>query len=347
MHHSFNRPLRPGWAALLLIIPLWLADPASAAAREVTDMSGQRLTVPEEIKSIYAMTHAMPLVAALAPDLLAGFAMPVTPKPEMLRFLPPSMAALPNLGGGQETNLEKLAASHINIALGWVSPNEQYPAKQMARINLPVINIEVDRLDQYPGSFRYLGRLLHREARGEALAHALEEATSGLAAAIKDVPAPERPKVYYAESVDGLVSQCDASPRTEAIVLAGGLNALSCDGLIPAKGSYPIDIEKLLDIDPDVIVTRFAGTAKAIRADPRWAQLKAVKAGRVWSVPAYPFNWFDRPPSFMRIMGARWLAAKLHPGRYTFDERGETKRFYALFFGVTPGDADLDLLFSQ
>jgi iron complex transport system substrate-binding protein len=49
----------------------------------------------------------------------------------------------------------------------------------------------------------------------------------------------------------------------------------------------------------------------------------------------------------MRIMGARWLAAKLHPGRYTFDERGETKRFYTLFFGVTPGDADLDLLFSQ
>ena len=85
-------------AALLSFIPL-----AHAENENIVDMSGQRLTVPEEIKSIYAMTHAMPLVAALAPDLLAGFAMPVTPKPEMLRFLPPSMAALPNLGGGPET----------------------------------------------------------------------------------------------------------------------------------------------------------------------------------------------------------------------------------------------------
>ena len=127
-------------------------------------------------------------------------------------------------------------------------------------------------------------------------------------------------------------------------MLAGGLNVLSCDGLIPAKGNYPIDIEKLLNIDPDVIVTRFAGTAKAIRSDPRWARLKAVKAGRVSSVPAYPFNWFDRPPSFMRIMGARWLAAKLHPRPNACDQRARASAFYALFFGVTPGDADLDLL---
>jgi hypothetical protein len=54
-----------------------------------------------------------------------------------------------------------------------------------------------------------------------------------------------------------------------------------------------------------------------------------------------------RPPSFMRIMGARWLASKLHPARYSSDLRGETRRFYALFFGVTPTDGDLDLLFGQ
>ena len=50
----------------------------------------------------------MPLVIAVAPDKLAGFASPRPINPQALHFLPPQLAALPNLGGGSEANLEKL-----------------------------------------------------------------------------------------------------------------------------------------------------------------------------------------------------------------------------------------------
>lgn len=315
----------------------------TASARDITDMSGQTVTVPDDIKSVYAMTHAMPLLTAIAPDLAAGFGMPVAPKPEILRFLPPSMAKLPSLGGGSNFNLEKLKETGVDLALGWASPEERYPANQMTRIGIPVVNIDVDRLDQYPATLRFLGKLFHREARGEELARTLEETTAAAKAAVKDIPAAEKPKVFYADSIDGLSSQCDASGRLEVIAFAGGVNALDCN----VTENYPIDIEKLLAINPDVIITRFAQAAKTMREDPRFAELKAVKAGRVYAIPAYPFNWIDRPPSFARALGVRWLAAKLYPDQASFDLRGETRKFYTLFFGVTPTDADLDLLFAQ
>jgi iron complex transport system substrate-binding protein len=328
--------LRPVLAGLLLLVP--------ASARDIVDMSGRHVTVPDTVHRAYAMTHAFPLITAIAPDLVAGFASPMPPKPEMMEFLPSGMAGLPNLGGGSDANIEKLKASGIDIAFGWTSKGEQYPVKNLERIAVPVVFIDVDRLAQYPGTFRFLGKLFHREARGEELAKTLDDITARLkksAAAAKD-----KPRVYYAESIDGLTSQCEGTDRSEVIALAGGRNALPCNATALSADHYVIDLETLLAIDPEVIVTRFAATAATIKSDPRWARLRAVKIGKVFVVPSYPFNWFDRPPSFLRALGAEWLATKLHPGLYRIDLKAEVRRFHHVFFGTNLTDAQVDKLLS-
>jgi len=325
-----------------LCLALLLGFAFGARAADIVDMSGRKVSVPDDIHAIYAMTHAMPLVVALAPDKLAGFASPRAMSPEALRLLPPELARLPNLGGGPDANLEKLKDMKLDIALGWTSPGEQYPARQIERIGLPVVNIDVDRLDQYPATFRFLGKLLHREARGEALAAALERESAEVKAAVADVK--DKPRVYYAESLDGLTTQCDTSDRVEVISRAGGVNALHCESGAPFAANYPLGLERLLMLDPDVIVTRFPATAQDIRKDPRWARLKALRDNRVYAAPNGPFNWFDRPPSFLRALGARWLAGKLHPEAKLGDLRADARAFYALFFGVTPTEDDLDRL---
>ena len=60
----------------------------------------------------------------------------------------------------------------------------------------------------YPAAFRFLGRLLHREARAEALAQALETGARRLQESLGAIPAAERVRVYYADVADGLKSQC-------------------------------------------------------------------------------------------------------------------------------------------
>jgi iron complex transport system substrate-binding protein len=323
-----------------------LALTGPAAARDIVDMAGRTVTVPDDIRHVFAMSHSFAPMVALAPDLLAGMAMPVKPNADVLSFLPPMVASLPLLGGGNDANLEKLKDAGIDTALGWVSPDEQYPAQQLNRIGVPVVAINVDRLDQYPATFRFLGRLLKREARGEALAKGLEAEIERLRAFNAGLAPADRPRVYYTESMDGLTSQCDGADRAEVIMLGGGANAVSCDGGGPA-GRRPLDMETLLAIDPDVIVARFPQAAALAKNDPRWANLKAVKAGKVYTAPALPYNWFDRPPSFMRALGALWMARTLHPGRMAIDLRAETKRLDTLFFGVEPAEADLDKLFPK
>jgi iron complex transport system substrate-binding protein len=68
--------------------------------------------------------------------------------------------------------------------------------------------------------------------------------------------------------------------------------------------------------------------------DPAWSGIRAVRDGRVHLIPRTPFNWFDRPPSFMRILGLKWLMSILYPREYTVDLIQETREFYSLFLSV-------------
>ena len=56
--------------------------------------------------------------------------------------------------------------------------------------------------------------------------------------------------------------------------------------------------------------------------------MKAVKEGRVYLIARAPYNWFDRPPSFMRFMGLRWLMSCLYPAEQKTDIATEVREFY-------------------
>ncbi len=267
-----------------------LAPPA--LARQITDMAGRTIEVPDQVHRIYAMSHSLALVTVMAPDLLIGLPFPFRRNPAAEPYLPARYRDLPALDG----NLEQLKSLAPDLALGWTTPSfvrDRVP--QFERIGLPVVLVQVDRLRDYPASFRFLGRLLGREQRGEALAAHIEAMEARLTAVTAALPKEGRPRVYYAESIDGLTSQCDSSSRSDVIEMAGGINALHCVNPPTSADNYPIDLETLVAADPDVIVVRQAETAKTIATDPRWAGLRAVAAGRVYVVPSLPFNWFDRP----------------------------------------------------
>lgn len=322
-------------AALALASAVLAVRPLLAA--ETADMAGRTVQVPETVGSVYVMSHSLAIMTALAPELVIGLPFPFRPGPKAMRYLPARYAGLPQL----DNDPEALKALAPDLAVGWTTPSFQRDRlRQLDRIGLPTLLVEVDRLDQYPATFRFLGRVLGRAERGEALAAAIEERLAAVAGVAATIPEAERLRVYYAESIDGLTTQCDSSERSDVIVRAGAVNAMHCRNQPGAADNAPIDFETLLLADPDVIVTRFAQTAGTIMEDPRWRRLKAVRNGRVHAVPSLPFSWFDRPPSYMRALGTQWLQGKLYPGRASGDLVLQTKRFYRLFLGqdLTEGD---------
>jgi iron complex transport system substrate-binding protein len=93
--------------------------------------------------------------------------------------------------------------------------------------------------------------------------------------------------------------------------------------------------------NPDVIIAQEKVFYDKVFKDARWQRVKAVREGRVYLVPRQPFNWFDRPPSFMRFIGLKWLMSRLYPEQYRIDIVREARDFYRLFLGVEVSDAEM------
>ena len=107
-------------------------------------------------------------------------------------------------------------------------------------------------------------------------------------------------------------------------------------------GLVTVSIEQVLVWDPQVIVTIDREFAENVRNDPRWAQVEAVRNGRVHLSPKLPFGWVDFPPSVNRLIGLWWLAKIFYPDHIGQDIRALTRDFYSRFYHVTPTDADID-----
>ena len=320
----------------------------TALARSVTDMAGRTVEIPEHPSRLFpAITALTPVLAALAPEQMVAlsFALPSG----AADFLPPEISSLPVVSVLQNPDPERLLAIQADLVLSWTGPGGQQEKTLalMARLHKPVVLLDGERLAQYPATFRTLGRILERPERGDYLANALTQRQADLKARLQNIPDKQRPRVYYAESPDGLVSQCHDSSRLEVIELAGGIPALTCHTTGFAN-AQTLSFEQLLLINPDVILTRDARIKQQLQADPRWQRVTAVKNGQLYAIPEAPFNWFDRPPSFMRMLGAHWLATLLYPERVPKGElRPYVVRFMQDFFHVTPPEAALDRLLLQ
>jgi iron complex transport system substrate-binding protein len=154
------------------------------------------------------------------------------------------------------------------------------------------------------------------------------------------IPVEKRPRVYFAEGTDGLSTECNDSIHVQLLELAGDVDVHRCH-TSGHKGFEKISPEQVMLYNPDVIIAQEKVFYDKVFKDARWQQVKAVREGRVYLVPRHPFNWFDRPPSFMRFIGLKWLASCLYPEQYGIDIVREAREFYRLFLGVDVSDAEM------
>ncbi|HEX7270857.1 MAG TPA: hypothetical protein VF420_01770 [Casimicrobiaceae bacterium] len=85
----------------------------------------------------------------------------------------------------------------------------------------------------------------------------------------------------------------------------------------------------------------------AVRSDPLWQAVSAVRKGRVHLAPAVPFGWIDFPPSLNRLIGLRWLARVLYPDAFAEDLRPAVREFYGRFYHRVPDEAQLEMLLAS
>jgi iron complex transport system substrate-binding protein len=325
---------------MLFSLACWMllsAIAGVAAAREALDMAGRRVSLPENLQRVYvASPPEHLLVYAIDPGLLVGLNFPVKESDRL--FLDPDFCRLPVIGGyfgqGNTPNMEILLKTRPELVIYWdKNPLGEKFEAFMAKFDIPVAHVNLEALTGYPHAMRVLGRLLAREERTRELATYAERMLDDILTKVAAIPVEKRPKVYYAEGADGLSTDGEGSWHAELIGLGGGRN-VHRSGQQGLYGMEKISIEQVLLYQPEVIFVQERSFFERIFSEPQWSKMPAVMNGRVYLIPKRPFNWFDRPPSFMRILGLQWVAAKLHPEIFGDDLVEKARDFYRVFLRV-------------
>ena len=333
-------------ARLFLLAFVLLAAPqARAEGRILTDMAGRSVVVPDPVVRVHSASYPLTvLMYVLAPDLLVAVNTP--PNDKQLAFLPSEIGNLPDLGGmpghGPGVNPEEMLALRPQLILSWLDPMGAVGETERlyGRTGLPIAYVKLDSIKDYPAALTFLGDLLGRKERAAELSQALSSLIARVEQGVAAVPADKKTRYYYAEGPDGLATECANSFHIEAMRLAGGVNIDACEQSNHV-GMERVSLEQVIAGRPDFILALDPRFQEMASAAPEWRHVEALAKGRVATIPRLPFNWLDRPPSFMRALGALWLANLFYPEQVPVDMAAETKSFYKTFFKRELKDEDV------
>lgn len=316
----------------------------SVHAKTVTDIDGHPATLPDQTDRVFGSSPPMNyLIYTLNPNKMIGlnFAAKNANNSANEHFLNQKFLSLPVIGsfhgGGQSINLETLMAYKPQLVLVWQDDMlVQTVAHEIEKTHIPTFMIPFREVNDMPRAFRLTGAAIGETKQANILAAYSQKIIDEVHTSVSKVK-PTR--YYYAEGTDGLSTECDTSFHVEALNFAGGKNVHKCQqsGIL---GLEKINFEKLITYNPDVIIVQNRAVYNDLIEDSLWKNLRAVKSGRIYLVPIQPFNWIDRPPSFMRVIGIQWLAHLFHPKEFKADLVGRTKEFYELFLHVKLSDQE-------
>jgi iron complex transport system substrate-binding protein len=328
--------------ALLTGLAGALIAPRKALAQSVMDGAGRAVPVPRKVERVFpAGPPAAIFVYTLAPELLLGW--PRANRPEERAFLLPDVGGRPEVGRitgrGNTANLETVLALKPDLILDMGSTSATYVSladRVQQQTGIPYALLD-GRFTGTAEGYRILGALIGERQKGEDYAAIVDATIRDVTGRLAAVPADRRPRVYYARGPRGLETGLGGSINVETIELLAQNVAGGTRG-----GLANVSIEQVLVWNPDVIVTIDQDFAAAVRGDPAWASMKAVRDGRVHLSPKMPFGWVDFPPSVNRLIGLRWLAKILYPDMFPDDLTAQTREFYTRFYHVTPSDAQIE-----
>jgi len=310
------------------------------------DMYGEKSEIKNNIQKIYASNPILLYTLyAIDKTKIAGLNFPFNENEA--KFLDEKTKNLPVIGGwfgqGKTPNSEMILQINPDVILLSDTTKKLGEEKIKASLggakNIPLVYIKSNSLEELVESFSYIGKLVHQEERAKELEKYGND-TLNLAKELSQ-KVSKKPKIYYAEGKNGLETECNTSIHSELITLSGAINVHNCEDS-SSYGKVAINFEQVLSYNPEIILVYDKNFYQQIYKDSKWQHIDAVKNKKVYFLPFGPFSWFDRPPSFMKILGLKWILSIFYPEDYEIDINKEAKEFYKLFLGIDLNDKQLD-----
>ncbi len=310
-----------------------------------TDSVGREVELPTNIERVVISGPlAQIVVFALCPDKLVGIASKWDKSAE--QFLATEYYNLPELGqlyGGKgELNLETLLASEAQVVIDVGEPKGSIKEDLDAlteQTGIPFVHVTMTTATM-GDAYRKLGELLNMPEEAEALAAYCEGVYQKMLALSENV---DKVNLLYITGDQGLNVIAQGSYHAEVIDLLS--NNLAVVDSPSSKGTgNEVDMEQIMNWNPDVILFAPKSIYATVGADPMWSEITAIKTGAYYEVPMGPYNWMGFPPSVQRILGMLWMAKLLYPDAADYDLYTEVAAYFKLFYHCELSEADFDAL---
>jgi iron complex transport system substrate-binding protein len=292
--------------------------PSSAAASQstaafpitLTDDAGRELTLdaaPERIVSL--APSSTEIVCALdACDRLVG----VTDFDDY----PAEVAEIEDVVIQAQVDVERVVAAEPDLVLA--SGNEITPTsviEQLDRLGVRVMVLYPETLEEVYADIELVARAIDEQAAADELIAGMQERVADVAAAVEGVEAPRTLyEVFYAEG--GTYTAGEESFLASLIEIAGAEPVTGdAQGLLGAEELVAADPELILlgTASYDPTVADAATALETVASRPGWADLSAVRDGRV--VP-YLDDIVTTRPGPRIVEGLEALARAIHPDRF-------------------------------
>lgn len=280
-----------------------------------------------QIKAFAMMPPLTVLLEILYPQGMIG--LNYKPYPEDAEFMPKNVAKLPVIGmqKGNEPIFEKILALKPNVIF-FNEGTDKKILESYAKFGIQTIEVAAFDEDKLSQTIKIYGKALGVESRANELIKFIDSTNVKIATLSKKIT--HRPKIYFAQGMDGLNTQCGKSDdKNDLAYKIGGINAIDC-----GKDFAGVNFEILLKANPEVIFVREIALYKQLRKNPpkQWQNISAIQNKRVYYAPSTPSNWLMKPPSVMQAIGVPFAFSKVHSEILSDDEvRAIAKAFFATF----------------
>ena len=301
--------------------------------RVFTDSVGREVTVPAQIDKV-ALSGPMAQIVlfALCPDKLVGIANAWDES--AAQYLDTAYYNLPRLGqlyGGKgELNLETLLESGAQVVID-VGEAKDGIAEDLDALQeqttIPFVHISAT-LATMDETYTMLGDLLGMPDEAKTLADYCR-GTYDRALTIAD--SVEKANLLYITGDAGLNVIARGAYHAEVIDLLSNNLAVVDDPSSKGAGNE-VDMEQILNWNPDVILFAPDSIYDTVAEDAAWQGVTAIQNGAYYEVPMGPYNWMGFPPSVQRLLGMLWMAKVLYPEAADYDLYTEAANYFELFY---------------
>ncbi len=185
---------------------------------------------------------------------------------------------------------------------------------ELTGINCRVISLKPNCLADFFDDLHKVGHTLDAKDKSTHLANVVQQRMSAIKNAAIKLP---KPTVATIEWIEPLMVSGNWMP--ELVEMAGGISAFGEAG----KHSPSIDFSELVAKDPDYILVNPCGFSiertleemHLLQNQPRWRELKAVKANKVFVLDGN--QYFNRPGPRL-VESLEILAEIIHPETFRF-----------------------------